>query len=132
MFAASTFVHTDIIDIQRLDIFQQQVVLDLIDLAECIAQHTTVVIHEYGFAVVIEHGFKFLFVILGCVGFEQVWTQHMMHHVYLMQQFNNTLDILFVCFSYQTIFPVQQLLNKGDIPRLELLCRGGMATGEMK
>jgi hypothetical protein len=75
------------------------VVLDLSNLAKCVAQYTTVVIHEYGFAVVVEHGFKFQFIILGCVGFEQVWAQHVMHHIHLMQQLDNALYVILVSFS---------------------------------
>ena len=73
MSAASVLVNADVVNVQRLDIFQQQVVLDLRHLAECVTQHATVIIHEYGLAAVVEHGFQFLLVILGGVRLEQIW-----------------------------------------------------------
>jgi hypothetical protein len=42
--------------------------------------------------------FKLLLAILGGVGLEQVGTYHVMHHVHLMQQLQDALDVFFACF----------------------------------
>ena len=38
-----------------------------------------------------------------CVGFEQIRAYHMMHHVYLMQQLYDSLNIFLTRFSYHYI-----------------------------
>ena len=65
------------------------------------AQHLSVVIvDEDGAVVVVEQGFKLLLVVFRRVRFEQVWTYHMMHHIHLMQQVDDALDVAAISFSY--------------------------------
>ena len=69
------------------------------------SQDLSIVKDEDGFAVIIEQGFKFLLIILGRVRFEQVWAYHVMHHIYLMQQFDDTSNVVSICSSNHLFFP---------------------------
>jgi hypothetical protein len=68
------------------------------------AQYLTVIENEDGFTLIIEEGFKLLFVILCRVGLEQIRAYYMMYHVYLMQQSNDSLYVSFFSFSNHSIF----------------------------
>ena len=96
MLAASHLIHADVINIQRLDVLEQFVILDFRNHTERMAQHLAVIENEDRLTVIIKEGFKFLLIILCRMRFEQVRAYHMMHHIYLMQQLNNGLYISFV------------------------------------
>ena len=70
------------------------------------SQYLLVIIDENRFAVIMKQGFQFMLIIFGSVRFEQVWAYHMMHHVYLMQQINDTPDIVFICFSNHSLISI--------------------------
>ena len=78
------FIHTDIIDVQSLDILQKPVVLNLANLAEGMYQYLAVIIDEYGLVAIVENVFKFLFRVFGGVAFEQVGTNAIVNGIYLL------------------------------------------------
>ena len=106
MLSTSLLIHTDVINIQRLDVVQQLVILDFRNHAEGMSQHFSVIIHEDRLAVIIKQVFKFPFIILCSIGFEQVWAYHIMHHVNLVQQLNDSRYVSFLCFPNHSILYV--------------------------
>jgi hypothetical protein len=131
MLASGGLVHADVVNVQRLDVLQQVVALHLVNLAKGMAQYLPVVVDENGVTVSVEQGFEFLLIVFGGVGLEQVRPYYVMHHVHLVQQFDDASDVVFTCFSnhiclifvirlriYEIIFKLRsfcpQILIKSD------------------
>jgi len=126
VFAARRLIHADVIDVERFGVLYQDVVLDLRYLTEGVAQHhalavSFLLIDKDGSAAVVEQDFKLLLVIFGRMGLEQVRAYSVVYHVYLMQQFNDTLDVCLVGFpnhsalsgsvSWESLFYAAKIIN---------------------
>lgn len=74
---------------------------DFCNLTEGMPQHLSVVIvDEDGVVGVVEQVLELLFVILRRVRPEQVRAYLMVHHIHLMQQGDDMLDVVTISFSY--------------------------------
>ena len=98
--ASDVLIYADIIYIERLAVLHEPVVLHFVDLAESIALHAVIVIDKDGFAGIADHSGQLLLAILGGMCFEQIRTKAVVHHIYLMQQINNTRYIRNGILSY--------------------------------
>lgn len=114
MLATCVFIHANVIDIERLDVLKQDVVLDFIDLAKGISMNRAVIINEDWLQIIGKQGTEFLLVIFGGVRLEQVGTYFEMHHVHLVQQLKDALNVSVVGFSDHE----RTVLNHKDIKKI--------------
>ena len=117
--ATSSFIYTDVVNIERLNILQQTMVPDLTDLTKSMSQHFAFIIYEDGLILICEDCLKVLLTIFGSVSLEQIRADAMMHGIYLIKEFYQPLNVFFFSSSNHCSTIVSSKLS----PNLKIIAK---------
>ncbi len=123
--ATSSFIYTDVVNIERLNILQQTMAPDLTDLTKSMAQHFSFIIYEDGLILISEDCLKVLLTIFGSVPLEQIRADAMMHGIYLIKEFYQPLNVFFFSSSNHcsTIVSSKLSLNLKIIAKVVIISK---------
>ena len=117
--ATSSFIYTDVVNIERLNILQQPMAPDLTDLTESMSQHFSFIIYEDRLILISEDCLKVLLTIFGSVSLEQIRADAMMHGIYLIKEFYQPLNVFFFSSSNHCSTIVSSKLS----PNLKIIAK---------